>query len=121
MDTKQVILSFAGGFIILMFLLHFLKKSRIYPSYVILWGCIGIFLVFMPILSDYYRYFAKLVFGINGGDHFIYIAFLGFLLLYTFYLTVKMCTLTSQMSRLISTISVLESQQKDLSESKNIL
>ncbi len=113
MGIKQILLSFFAGLIILTFILHFLKKSRIYPSYVILWASIGLFLVFMPIFSDFYRDAAQLVFGIRGGDDFIYISFIGFLLLYVFYLTVKICILTSQVSRIISTIAVIESQQKD--------
>lgn len=114
MDIKQIILSFIAGLILLLFILRFLKTSRIYPSYVILWASIGIFLVFMPVFSDVYRHIAQFVFGLKGGDHFMYISFIGFLLLYTFYLTVKICTLTSQVSRIISTIAVIESQQKDI-------
>jgi hypothetical protein len=118
MGIKQIVLSFIGGVILLLLIMHFLKKSRIYPSYVVLWASIGLFLVCMPVLSDYYRNIAQLIFGIKGGDPFIYIAFIGFLLLYTFYLTVKICTLTSQMSRIISAISVIESQQKDICDLK---
>lgn len=112
MEAKQILFSVGAGLLIFFVMVHFLKKSRIYPSYVILWFSICGFLLSMPLLGDFYRDTASLLFGIRGGDHFLYIVFIGFLLLYSLYLTVKICSLTSQMSKIISTVAVIDAQHK---------
>ncbi|NCO04044.1 MAG: DUF2304 domain-containing protein [Alphaproteobacteria bacterium] len=112
MDIKQQIFAFAAGMLIIFLVISQLRKDKLNSSFAALWIGIGLFLVSLGFLGDFYRFIAHSVLNVSGGDHLIYIGLIGFLLVYVFYLTSKICRLIDQVTKLISTVALLESREK---------
>ncbi len=96
------------GLVFFVLPLIFLKRNSLHPSYAVLWLAISLFLVTMPVLGGFYQFLAKSILGVSGGDHVIYIGLIGFLLIYVFYLTSKICEMADRISKLISSAAILE-------------
>ena len=113
---KLVILAAALG--IIRVVVKSVKKHNLHPSYAVLWIFMGLFLGSIAVLEGFYAYVARSVFGLYGGDHLIYITLITFLLVYSFYLTTRMCQQADRVSKLISFTAVLESEINILKNSK---
>lgn len=111
MDIKQQIFALAAGLLIIFLVISQLKKEKLHSSFAALWIGIGLFLISLSFLGDFYRYIARSVLNVSGGDHFIYITVIGFLLVYVFYLTSKICRMIDQITKLISTVAMLEARK----------
>lgn len=110
MGIKIKILAFIIGFIFFLFVLRFIKKNTFPPSFAVLWLGITLFLVSIPVLEGFYQWIAYSVIGINDARHIIYIAVLGFLLIYIFYITTKQGRMSDQIQELISSNAILENK-----------
>lgn len=112
MDFQQKLIAFLAGLAILLLVMRMLKSEKLHPSFAALWVGIGFFLMSMPLLGGMYRWMALPIIGVTGGDHVIYISLIGFLLMYVFYLTGKICRMMDQITKLISTVAMLETRQR---------
>jgi hypothetical protein len=108
MGIKILITASVIGLIFFIFILRNITKKNFNPSYSILWFCVSLFLLSIPIFEPFYRWFSIYVIGIIDARHIIYIFLIGFLLVYTFFLTSKITKMSNQIQRLISTIAILE-------------
>src|ERR1035437_3066083 len=105
MDFRLKIVSFLLSLAIIGLVLKSLKKAWLHPSFAAVWLGIAAVFLLLPFISTGLAGLASNVFGIVGGDHLIYISLLGFLLVYAFYLTRKICRLTDQVGRIISSLA----------------
>jgi hypothetical protein len=108
MDVQVQIASVISGILIWGLVAFCLKQAHLLPSYALLWVAIGAALVFLPTYSEVLRWVSTNVFGIVGANHFIYLMLFGFLLIYAFYLTQKICALTNRVERVIASLAILE-------------
>lgn len=116
MDIKQQIFAFIAGIALLFFVFQLLKKERLHPPFAALWIGMGLFLLSISLFGNLYRWVAHSVLGVSGGDHVIYISMIGFLVMYVFYLTGKICRMMDQITKLISTVAMLEASQQEKNE-----
>ena len=119
MGIKIKILSFIIGLIFFIFILRFVKKNSFRPSYATLWVIFSLFLISIPILEFFYRWIAVSVIGITDARHIIYIALIGFLLIYIFYLTTKISQMSDQIHELISFTAILGNEIKSKKNENN--
>lgn len=113
MDFKIKLIAFISGAIFAALIVHQIRRTRISPSCSILWLGIAGFLLSVPAFDGFYRWIATTVIGIVDARHVIYIVLLGFLLIYTFYLTALIMRLSDQVQNLISYTSILESRVRE--------
>ncbi|MCF8296743.1 MAG: DUF2304 domain-containing protein [Saprospiraceae bacterium] len=112
MGLKIKIVALIIGLIFFFFISRYSKKNAFKPSYTFLWFLVCLFLISIPIAESFYRWIAYSLIGIVDARHIIYIVLIGFLLVYVFYLTIKVSKLTDQVQQLISFTAILENQQK---------
>src|SRR3954469_18825353 len=101
MDFRIQIASVFVGLLIWTIVAIALKRARLYPSYAALWFGIGAMLMLLPVYGNSLRWLATNVFGIVGANHLIYAMLFGFIMIYLFYLTQKVCELINRVERLI--------------------
>jgi hypothetical protein len=112
-DFKIKLIAFICGAVFAILIAHQIRRTRISPSCSILWLGIAGFLLSVPAFDGFYRWIANTVIGIVDARHIIYIVLIGFLLVYTFYLTSIIMRLNDQVQNLISYTSILESRIKE--------
>lgn len=112
MGIKIKIISFVIGLIFFIFILRFIKKNSFRPSFATLWICISLFLISVPVLEFFYKWVATTLIGIEDARHIIYVTIIGFLLVYVFYLTIKISKMSDQIQELISYTAILEKETK---------
>jgi len=110
MGVKIKIFAFVIGIIFFIFVFRFIKKSTFPPSFAVLWIGITLFLVSIPVFEGFYQWIAYSIIGISDARNIIYIAILGFLLIYIFYITTKLSRMSDQIQELISSNSILENK-----------
>lgn len=113
MGIKIKILAFIIGLIFFYFVLRFIKKNAFRPTYAFLWISISTFLISIPLLEPFYKWIAVSALGIEDARHIIYIALIGFLLIYVFYLTSRISQMSDQIQVLISHSAMLEKEIKN--------
>lgn len=96
------------GLVLIAAVLRGLKKNTLHPSYAILWTSFALVLESIALLSPFYRWLAVSLLGLTGADHLIYFTLLGFLSIYVFYLTLKICVMNDRIQRLISHTAILD-------------
>ena len=104
------------GLLFLLIVIYFVRKGSLRPSYVILWIIISLFLLSLPLVENVYIYLSYNILGFQNATHVIYIILIGFLFVYSFYLTIKFNKISDQVQILISYTAILEkeNQQKYL-------
>ena len=113
MGIKIKIISLVLGLIFFYFVFRFVKKNTFRPSYAFLWILISLFLLTIPILESFYKWIAVTVIGINDARHIIYAGIIGFLLVYIFYLTIRISAMSDQIQELISYTAILEKRVRE--------
>ncbi len=113
MDFRIQLAVITLGVAVLLSVALAVRNAKLYPSYTALWAALGGLLVLLPLYAGMLRWLATDVFGIVGANHLIYASLFGFILLYIFYLTQKICQLTNQVERVIVALAILEKQFKD--------
>ena len=110
MGVRIILISTVVGLIFFVFILRLIKKNTIRPSYAVLWIGISLFLVSIPVFEFFYKWIAVSLIGLVDARHIIYIALIGFLLIYVFYLTTKMSQMSDRIQELISFTAILENK-----------
>jgi len=114
MGLKIKLISLLIGLIFVAFILRFIRKSSIRPSYAFLWIMVSLFLISIPILEPWYKFLATGILGLKDARNIIYIGLIGFLLVYVFYLTSLISRMNDQIQVLISFTAILEKKLKDI-------
>lgn len=114
MGLKIKLISLLIGLGFFFFIARYSKQNTLKPSYTFLWFLISVFLISIPVVEPFYKWVASSLIGIVDTRHIIYIVLIGFLLVYVFYLTIKISKLTDQIQELISFTAILENQQGKL-------
>lgn len=112
MGIKIKLLAFAIGIVFFSFILRNIKRNSMSPSYAVLWTAISLFLVSIPVFEPFYHWVASSLIGIVDARHVIYIVLIGFLLVYTFYLTIKISKMSDRIQWLISHTAVMETERE---------
>ncbi|HWQ81483.1 MAG TPA: DUF2304 domain-containing protein [Ignavibacteria bacterium] len=110
MGFQIKLLAILIGFFFLILVLNQVRKNNMHPSYSVLWVLVSLFLLSVPILEPLYKWIATALIGIIDARHIIYVVLIGFLLIYIFFLTVKITRMSDQIQNLISHTSILENE-----------
>ncbi len=108
MGLKIKIISFVVGSVFFLFILFALKRNNISPLPTCLWIIISLFLLSVPILEPFYKWISVSIIGIQDARHIIYIAIIGFLMVYAFALELKVNRLSDRVQNLISHHAIIE-------------
>lgn len=119
MGIRIKILALAIGIGFFLFILRSIQRNTLHPSYAVFWFLIALFLASVPVLEEFYQWLAWSVIGIVDARHVIYIVLIGFLMVYVFYLTMKLSRLANQVQVLLSQLAIVESEQKEHSKSQS--
>ncbi len=107
---KTLLIVTGLGFFIFVFL--FVRKNSFRPSYAVLWIFISMFLISIPLFESFYSWIASSVIFMKDARNIIYIALIGFFLVYIFYLTIRITRMSDQIQELISFTAILEAKIK---------
>lgn len=110
MEIKTKIAAFILGIIFFLVVLLFVRKKAIPPTAVILWLSVTFFLISIPLIEPVYKMISVDIVGFDDSRHIIYIVLIGFLLVYNFYLTIKLSATTDYVKSLIKELGILESK-----------
>ena len=92
--------------------LRLIKRNMIPPSSALLWFVMSLVFFSIPFFEKLYKYVASEVIGFQDSSHLIYIFMIGFLLLYSLYLTIKMKKASDKIQSLISFTAIIENELK---------
>jgi hypothetical protein len=109
MGLRIKLIAFMLGILFLGVVLRHIRQNTFRPVYGVLWLLISVFLLSVAVLEPVYRWIAVSLIGINDARHIIYIAVIGFLLVYNLYLTSMVSRMSNQIRQLISSLAVLTS------------
>jgi len=110
MGFKIKIIAMVMGLLFLFSVLMALRKKNFQPTNAILWILIALFLLSVPIIEPFYRWVAYEIIGIGDARHIIYVALIGFLLAYVFYITVRLNNVSDRVQELISELAILRNK-----------
>jgi len=119
MGLKIKLIAFIIGLIFFFMVLNQIKKKSLRPSYSFLWFMVSLFLISISVFEPFYRFISRRIIGISDTRHIIYIGLIGFLLVYVFYLTIKVHQISDQVQELISTVAIQQNIIESLSASNN--
>ena len=110
MGLKIKLVAFLLGLLFFGVVLRCVRQNTFRPLHAVLWLSLSFFLLSIAILEPFYKWLATSVLGINDARHVIYIAVIGFLLIYNLYLTAMVSRMSNQIQHLISNLAILESK-----------
>lgn len=110
MGLKIKILAFLIGIGFFLFILRSIQRNNMRPAYAVLWLGVSVFLVSVSVLEPFYKWIAGSVIGIVDTRHVIYIVLIGFLLMYVFYLTIKINQMADRIQVLLAHTAILEDE-----------
>jgi hypothetical protein len=117
MGLKIKLIAFLLGFVFFVVVLRSVKRNIFRPSYAVLWLGMSLFLLSIALLEPLYKWIATSVLGILDARHIIYIALIGFLLVYVFFLTSMVTRMSNQVQQLISAVAILEAKLAERAKS----
>jgi hypothetical protein len=119
MGIKIQIIAVVLGITFFFFIAKFIKKKSFNPSYSVMWILVSLFLISIPIFQNVYQYVSHDLLGLDDARHIIYIALIGFLLIFNFYITTKLTKMSDQVQILITNSAILENKIEKLKEGAN--
>jgi hypothetical protein len=119
MEFKQKIVAILIGLFFFVWVLSFVRKRAIRPSAVLLWMMIPAFLLSIPLLEPLYVFISRDLIGFDDSRHIVYIVLIGFLLVYSFYLTIKISKISDYVKTLIKELAILELEVKKDNKSED--
>jgi hypothetical protein len=93
----------------LYFVLRSIQRNSMRPAYAFLWTLVSLFLLSISMFEHVYQWVAASM-GIVDTRHIIYIALIGFLLVYVFYLTQKLSKLSDQIQIMLAHLAIVEDE-----------
>lgn len=116
MGIKIQIIAVVLGITFFFFIAKFIKKKSFNPSYTVMWIFVALFLISIPLFQNFYQFLSHDLIGLDDARHIIYIALIGFLLVYNFYITTKITKMSDQVQILITNNAILENKIEKLKE-----
>jgi hypothetical protein len=110
MGPRIQIIALIVGILFFYFVFRFVKRNAFRPSYAFMWILVALFLATIPLLEGVYKWLATAVIGITDARHIIYVGLIGFLLVYIFYVSIRISRMNDQIQELISYTAILEKQ-----------
>ncbi len=110
MELKLKLLAALVGIAFASVVVMSLRRSQIRPGFAWLWLLIAGFLTSIPLLEAFYKWIASGLIGLDDARTIIYVPLIGFLLIYSFYLTLVISRLSDRIQELITHTAILESQ-----------
>lgn len=117
MGFKIKLISLIVGLMFLLFVVRSIRKRSFRPSNSILWLLISLFLISIPMAENFYRWISYSVIGLIDARHIIYIVLIGFLIVYVFYVTIRLNKMSDQIQELITNQAITENK---ISEKKKL-
>jgi len=111
MGIEIKILAVVAGFVYLLFVSLSIKRNTLRPAFAVLWISVSLFLISIPLLEGVYKASATAI-GISDARHIIYIGLIGFLLVYVFYLSLKISRMSDRIQVLLSELAIVECDLK---------
>jgi hypothetical protein len=111
MGTRIKIIAFMLGLLFFSAVFRCVRQNNLRPFYAVLWLGLAGFLLSIAALEPVYKWMATSVIGILDARHVIYIAMIGFLLVYSLYLTTMVSRMSNQIRHLISAVAMLEGRE----------
>ncbi len=118
MGIKIQIIAVMLGLIFFFFIAKFIKKKSFNPSYSVMWIFVAVFLISIPLFQNFYQFISHDLIGLDDARHIIYIALIGFLLIFNFYITTKLTKMNDQIQTLITHTAILENKIEQLKKGK---
>lgn len=116
MDPRLTLMAAFLGVVFTTIVVLSIRSSSMRPTFAWLWIGITAFLLSVPVFESFYKWFASAVIGIDDARTVVYVALLGFLLVYSLYMTLKVSMLSDQIQELISHTAILETRVSRLTE-----
>ncbi len=113
MDLKLKVIACMIGLLLFVSILRYVKSNTLRPSSALLWLCMPLFLISIPVLENFYQWLSVSLFGMNDARHVVYIFVILFLLVYSFYLSVKVSQLSDRVQELISYTAIMKADGDD--------
>lgn len=113
MNLRLKLFALVVGLIMAICIFRSIKRNNIRPSSALLWGGIALFMLSIPILTPLYQWISTDIIGMIDARHIIYIPLILFLLVYSFYLTVKVSQLSDRVQELVSMLAILDKEIKE--------
>ncbi len=110
MGIRIKLIAFLLGIFFFGIVFRAVRQNTFRPLYAVLWLGLSCFLLSIAVLEPFYKWIATSVLGIFDARHVIYIAIIGFLLIYILYLTAMVSRISNQVRHLISTVAILDSR-----------
>ena len=110
MDIRLKLIALLIGLAFMLVVFQSIRRSSIRPSFAWLWLLIALFLVSVPVLEPLYKWISVTIIGIDDARTVIYVPLIGFLLVYSFYITLVISKLSDRIQELISHTAVLEAE-----------
>lgn len=117
MGLQIKLIAFLLGLIFLSVVLRNVRQNVFLPIYAVLWLGISTFLLSVTVLEPTYKWIATTLIGINDARHIIYVALIGFLLIYNLHLTARASRMSNQIRQLISAVAILEARLAEQGQS----
>lgn len=108
MEINTKISIFILAIFFFLIVLRLVRNKDIRPGATLLWILVSLFLISISVFEPFYRFLSVDVIGFIDSRHSVYIVLIGFLLLYSLYLTVKVTSLTNNVRCLIKEQALLE-------------
>jgi hypothetical protein len=118
MGFKSQIVAVVLGVVFFFIVTRYIKKKSFNPSFSVLWIIVAVFLISVPLLEKFYKWFSISVLGIDDARTLIFIALIGFLLIYNFNISAKLSKMSDQIQMLISHNGYLETEIDKLKQNK---
>lgn len=113
MPIKLQVLALIIGVVFALFVFSNMKRSAFRPSFAFLWLCMASFLISVPIFEAFYRWLAIQVLGFEAATFLIFVAAIGFLMIYVFFITIRITQMADKIQALISQTAILEEELKE--------
>jgi len=111
---KIFLLILGMGFVLI--ILKLIRNKDLRPSFSLLWFLISITLISIPIFNNFYKFISYNLLGFADATNIIYIVLIGFLLIYTLFMTIYISRISNRIQILVSHTSILEEEIKSLKQ-----
>lgn len=110
MTLKIILFLIIVAILFLAVIFKLIRKNLLPPSSALLWLCIGIIMLSIPLFNKLYHYVAFDMLGFSDATNIVYILCIGFLMLYSLYITVKQKQSSDRIQMLISQLAISEAE-----------
>lgn len=120
MNLRIKVIAFLLGLMFFGVVMRCVRQNTLRPVYAVLWMSLSCFLLSIALLEPFYKWLATSVIGIYDARHVIYVAIIGFLLVYCLYLTTMLSRMSNQIRHLITTVAIIQSEERSAFERPDV-